>query len=63
MNHAELCPVCEGAGNIPHNFIAYDYHFTSFTKPCHGCGGRGWVVVPDDYITPWTDGGDEYESW
>lgn len=36
MRRAELCPVCKGAGK------AND-------KTCHGCYGRGWVVVGFDY--------------
>lgn len=29
---AVLCPVCRGEGRYK-------------DKPCHGCGGRGWVEV------------------
>lgn len=41
---AQLCPVCNGAGTVPH----YRPPATStapLTKLCHGCGGRGWVTV------------------
>ena len=37
MAHAELCPVCKGAGNI-----------APFYDACHGCGGRGWVPELDE---------------
>jgi hypothetical protein len=29
---AQLCPVCMGSGKLAHMI-------------CHGCGGKGWVVV------------------
>lgn len=48
-SHTELCPVCHGTGKyIEHHFARgqstgnFDY---SFTRTCHGCGGKGWVVV------------------
>jgi len=36
---AERCPVCGGSGEIrvPPKEL----------KVCHGCNGKGWVVVPD----------------
>lgn len=33
------CPVC-------HNFGTLSYG----TKVCHGCGGKGWVVVPAEEV-------------
>ena len=30
--HAEICPVCSGSGNYSE-------------KECHGCNGKGWVMV------------------
>jgi DnaJ-class molecular chaperone len=47
---AVLCPVCNGAGKL------VDYQpgtYTSIypqTKDCHGCGGLGWVTVPEDSV-------------
>ncbi len=35
MSHAEKCPVCLGGGKVGESV-------------CHGCGGKGWVIVPDD---------------
>jgi len=46
MSHAEICPVCKGKGKID-------------DKPCHGCGGLGWITIQDNnypiipYIDPW----------
>ena len=31
-----LCPVCNGRGKVEE-------------KTCHGCGGKGWVEVAEDY--------------
>lgn len=43
MTHAEECPVCRGRGTIKENYTT--------TAPlgitCHGCNGRGWIVIPD----------------
>jgi len=38
--HAELCPVCKGSGK---------YH----NKECHGCNGKGWILVPEVRTEPW----------
>jgi len=46
MAHAEKCPVCTGSGYIiPYN----DYSQTAVPLPqaCHGCDGKGWIVVSD----------------
>jgi DnaJ-class molecular chaperone len=32
IHHAEKCPVCNGSGKIN-------------LEKCHGCFGRGWVIV------------------
>jgi DnaJ-class molecular chaperone len=32
---AVLCPVCAGSGKYKE-------------QQCHGCHGRGWVMVPED---------------
>ena len=45
---ADLCPVCQGSG--------YKGYFGVTNRPfqgsgcyelCHGCGGQGWVAVPE----------------
>jgi len=47
MTHAERCPVCGGSGEV-----AEKYQGTSSSmplmRPCHGCGGKGWIVVWDE---------------
>jgi hypothetical protein len=39
---AELCPVCLGKGKIGSGTYGEE-------KTCHGCGGCGWVSVPEDH--------------
>ena len=49
MSHAEKCPLCGGSGTLPVlDLQGYPHNTTAgpLTKPCHGCGGSGWVVVP-----------------
>lgn len=57
-----ICPICNGTGKY-------------WDNTCHGCGGRGWVEVHEDYFwypyTSWPpyypnyDGNDSppYEVW
>lgn len=33
MSDARICPVCGGTGKYN-------------DKECHGCGGKGWVIIP-----------------
>ena len=49
MPHAEICPVCYGKGVVCG--VAETGAFP--TTKCHGCGGTGWVVVPNDTSTYW----------
>jgi len=47
---AVLCPVCNGRGKVPP-----EGHYTGTTDvwpTCHGCGGRGWVTVPEYAFLP-----------
>lgn len=51
--HTEICPICQGTGKyIEWHFARgqstgnFDYYFT---RTCHGCGGKGWIVVPTIY--------------
>jgi DnaJ-class molecular chaperone len=32
---AQKCPVCNGFGTLKYG-----------TLVCHGCGGKGWVLIP-----------------
>ena len=41
--HAERCPVCAGWGEVGK---------VGFRKPCHGCGGKGYVEVPNFDVIP-----------
>lgn len=41
---AVKCPVCDGSGK----YRATDGNGAWVESPCHGCGGKGWVTVPDD---------------
>jgi DnaJ-class molecular chaperone len=41
---AQLCPVCGGSGRLPDN-NPYGTSTVQLTHTCHGCEGRGWVVV------------------
>jgi len=47
MTHAEVCPVCGGSGQVNKEAQAWTNSTTdaTFKTTCHGCGGRGWVVV------------------
>ena len=36
LMQAVCCPVCLGTGKYEEN-------------QCHGCNGKGWVVVPEDW--------------
>lgn len=45
MSHAEICPICHGKGKIPN-----PENVTAPTEiTCHGCNGRGWVEISDEY--------------
>lgn len=41
MTHAEICPVCSGSGV----YYPAGYTVNQSGEVCHGCDGRGWVVV------------------
>jgi hypothetical protein len=44
--HVEKCPVCDGAGKLAPQ-LDRETTAPSVEPPCHGCGGKGWVVVDD----------------
>lgn len=46
MNRAELCPVCNGKGIVPN----LDLKCCGKMVKCHGCDGKGWIVVPQPPI-------------
>ncbi|GAH57382.1 unnamed protein product [marine sediment metagenome] len=43
MNTTEICPVCKGSGKYKKDSLP-----DSISSPivCHGCNGKGWVVIP-----------------
>lgn len=67
---AVLCPVCNGSGEYykpPGSWSTAP----SEVKVCHGCQGKGWVEVHEDYQTisipsqtiTWLPNGDWWDSW
>ncbi len=49
MAHAEVCPVCNGKGELPADKNNPDFP----TKTCYGCDtGKGWVTVQDEKPAP-----------
>ena len=51
MTHAERCPVCNGSGKYVES--TYFTITAPIEKTCHGCLGKGWVEVRDDYQYHW----------
>ena len=47
--HAEKCPVCNGTGLVGESYPNYGSSTGGFytQKTCHGCHGKGWILVPD----------------
>lgn len=45
MARAVLCPVCNGSGKLPPTSDTSD----ATPRVCHGCGGKGWVEVGEDF--------------
>jgi len=41
--HSEICPVCGGNGKVDRTRFTDSNALQE--KPCHGCGGSGWVMV------------------
>ena len=46
MSDAKRCPVCYGKGVVEPDTPSPASTAIPGPKTCHGCGGRGWVVVP-----------------
>lgn len=44
---AVVCPVCNGEGQLCVGIVPSS-STVPVTKPCHGCDGDGWVVIPDE---------------
>lgn len=47
--HAERCPVCHGTGKTEESQKLPLTYGPQYEKVCHGCGGRGWVEVSDNF--------------
>jgi DnaJ-class molecular chaperone len=57
-NTAQRCPVCNGAGVLSNR--EYPGNVTALappTIPCHGCEGRGWVIVAQPPTDEWEASG------
>lgn len=48
---AQKCPVCEGKGRLPTGTSSSTG--IPYAAPCHGCQGKGWVVVPSQSREIW----------
>ena len=55
--HSEICPVCQGSGRyrkvIDPNGMGYkntSIGLCSYETTCHGCNGKGWVVVDNNEV-------------
>ena len=47
--HAEVCPLCGGTGKKEN----WNPQVTApLSETCHGCGGLGWISVPDEGGSP-----------
>jgi len=47
MSHAELCPVCRGAGKVENKGWQESSRLVNNELVCHGCQGLGWVTIYD----------------
>jgi len=45
--HSEICPVCRGSGKYKETWNYGTTTGASYETVCHGCNGKGWVVVDD----------------
>ena len=45
---AVICPVCKGEGTLSKKLKGWTTN-NNAKKPeiCHGCNGKGWVMVPE----------------
>ncbi len=59
MNKAQICPVCNGSGDIAPCTTSTETTVIEQPKTCHGCDGKGWVEVggiqfcPYPHPSPW----------
>ena len=52
MAHAEICPVCNGSGQL--NPMGQDSStVVPQSQNCHGCSGKGWVEIGNTVSGMW----------
>ena len=44
---AVICPVCSGSGLVAKPTNPSSSSSIPNVAICHGCGGTGWVIVPE----------------
>ena len=49
---AVLCPICNGRGTVCNHDLSMPRCLHPTCPTCHGCGGSGWVSVPNDVYYP-----------
>jgi len=53
MGYAQICPICNGRGKIKVDYQDnWNRGSSKEEKPCHGCGGKGWIDVQFSYPNP-----------
>ena len=62
QNHAEICPVCRGSGKYKETYNMNYTNATYIEKTCHGCQGKGWVIVPEAQEIKWSTSSTTGES-
>jgi len=49
MSHAEICPVCNGSGEVWKELNPGTSGSHGQKQTCNGCGGLGWITVGTEY--------------
>jgi len=45
---AQLCPVCEGRGEVTSNFYGYGASTSASPVKCRACDGQGYLLLSED---------------
>jgi len=48
---ATICPVCKGEGQVCSGVVWWSNKNPPVLRQCHGCDGKGWVVIPEHILT------------